>query len=143
MNVSKQNGFTLIEVMIAVVIIAILMSIALPAYQDSVRKSRRADATAELEKLAARQERWFTERNSYTNVLANLAGPGVTTSPNGHYRISMTNLDCLAGGSYSCFELTAAAVGDQAGDQKCATFTLNEIGRRGFTGTGGTARDCW
>jgi type IV pilus assembly protein PilE len=138
MGAKKSGGFTLIEAMIVVAVIAIIAAIALPSYQDSVRKSRRADATAELERLAARQERWFTENNSYTNVLANLTG-GATTTPEGHYNLTMTH---PGGCGTSCFLITATAAGGQSSDTKCTSFSLNEIGARTFGGSG-TSRDCW
>ncbi len=62
----KINGFTLIELMVTVAIIGILSSIAYPSYQDSVYKSRRADAKGALLGLSNAMERHYTETNSYT-----------------------------------------------------------------------------
>jgi prepilin-type N-terminal cleavage/methylation domain-containing protein len=58
-NKVLQKGFTLIELMIAVVVIAILAAIAYPSYQDSVRKSRRADAKSALMEHAQFMERTY------------------------------------------------------------------------------------
>ncbi len=138
MKGNNSAGFSLIELMIVVVVIAILAAVAYPSYQDSVQKTRRADAKSALERAAAMQERWFTENNSYTNDETKIGG---ATSSDGYYTINAV-WSCKVGSNYMCFDLTATAVGAQASDAKCATFTLDETGARGYTGTG-TAADCW
>ena len=70
LNNKNQRAFTLIELMIAVAIVGILASIAIPSYQDSVRKSRRADAQGALMNLANVMERHFTEVNTYCDFAA-------------------------------------------------------------------------
>lgn len=69
MNIDKKrNGFTLIELMIAVAIVGILAAIAYPSYQQQVRKTRRADAQGALMGLANAMERSFTEQNTYAGA---------------------------------------------------------------------------
>jgi len=64
--INQQNkGFTLIELMITVAIMAIIAAIAYPSYIDSVRKARRADAQAQMLELASFMERFYTENNRY------------------------------------------------------------------------------
>lgn len=66
MNMYKpESGFTLVELMIAVAIVGILAAIAVPSYQDSVRKSRRVDAQGALMNFANGMERFYTESGSY------------------------------------------------------------------------------
>ena len=76
-NESGQRGFTLIELMIVVAIVAILAAIAYPSYQDSVLKGRRAEARTALLELMQQQERYLTQRGTYL-VFSNAAG---TTNP--------------------------------------------------------------
>ena len=58
----KQNGFTLIELMIVVAIIGVLSAIAYPSYQSYMKKSARADAKVGLTKLADKQERFYLQK---------------------------------------------------------------------------------
>ena len=67
-----QRGFTLIEVMIVIVILGILVTVGLPSYQDSIRKSRRADGMAALMELSARQERFYAQNSVYSHWLSRL-----------------------------------------------------------------------
>ncbi len=139
---SAPRGFTLIEVMIVVVVMALLAAVALPSYQASVRKARRADARSALVTTAQLMERYSTENaaSGYsTATISTLAGPTVVAKPasdNGYYLLSLAN---LAAGT---FTLRAAPQGAQATDG-CATFTLDERGVRGVSGGTLTTADCW
>lgn len=117
----RHHGFTLIEVIIAIVLIAILASVAVPAYQDYVRKGRRTDAMTALMNLHALQEKWRTNNPTY-GTLANL---GVSaTSPDGHYTIAISTATA------SAFTATATvrSGGLQESDAACQVFTLTEAG---------------
>ena len=138
-----NRGFSLIELMIAVAIIAILAAIGYPSYQNSVQKSRRADGRAALQEAAARQERIYTESNTYSDDLSKLVtNADGSSSQEGYYAITV-NLSCGRTISnttyYSCFALTATAQGAQSNDTDCATMTLNHVGAKGSTGGG----ECW
>jgi len=124
----QQQGFTLIEVMIVVVIIGILASIAYPSYQEYVRRANRAEGQAFLQDLAARQERYFSQNNSYVTDVTKL---GVTTgSETGKYTVTAT-APAGSGG----YLLTAAP---SFSDTKCGSLTLNALGAKGANAT-----DCW
>jgi type IV pilus assembly protein PilE len=127
--------------MIVVALIGLLAGVALPSYQNSVRKARRADARGALVTTAQLMERYSTEHaGSYaTATISTLAGPTVVTRPasdNGYYLLSLTNLTATT------FTLRAAPQGGQASDG-CATFTLDERGVRGVTGGTLATTDCW
>ena len=68
----RGHGFTLIELMIVVVIVAILAAVALPAYNDSVRKSRRTAAKTAVLDMASREEKFYTTNNAYASTASNL-----------------------------------------------------------------------
>lgn len=130
----QQNGFTLIELMITVVIAAILAGIAYPSYQNSVMTSRRADAKGALLGLANAMERHFTETNSYLGA----GSEGDTGSP-----IIFSAISPVGGGiayynltiteaTDSSYILNAAPTGVQA-DDKCGTLSLNQAGVRGIS----------
>jgi len=72
----KQQGFTLMELMIVVAIIGILTAIAYPNYQESVNSSRRSDAQGALTGFAGAMERHFTANNSYLGAGAGGADTG-------------------------------------------------------------------
>lgn len=132
---ASTAGFTLIEMMIVVAVIALLAAIVLPSYQGSVRKARRADARAALTLVAQLMERLNTEKNSYASAtlgaaVANLY-PAITE--NKHYTLALSNL------AVATFTITATPVGDQALDP-CGTYTLTHAGVRGASLP---ADQCW
>ncbi|AOS97523.1 Fimbrial protein precursor [Microbulbifer aggregans] len=119
----NSKGFTLIELMIAVAIVAILAAIAVPSYQDSVRKSRRSDATAALLRLQLEQEKLRANCRFYAGTLAGAESCGTdaassslnfsTASEKGFYNISVT---AASGNGYT---ITADPTGSQAADTDC------------------------
>jgi type IV pilus assembly protein PilE len=138
--VGRLRGFTLIELMIVISIVAILASVALPSYQDSVRKGRRSEGISLLLDIANRQEQLMLDRSTYTadmTVLGFAADPAV--SEDGHYNVDAAA--CTGGTIATCYVLTATAVGAQADDSGCATLILDSFGRRTATGT--QADQCW
>lgn len=65
----RRQGFTLIEVMVVVTVIAILAAIAIPSYNNYLRKARRADAQAALTDIASRQQQYLMDARAYANSL--------------------------------------------------------------------------
>lgn len=129
-NYAKKNrGFSLIELMIVVAIIAIIAAIALPAYQRYALRSRRVDGKELLMRVAAAQERFYTNFNRYaTNPLTGATSLGLATlaSERGYYTIASAN---GATGDTQSYVLTATPVpgGPQARDQ-CGALTTNNTG---------------
>ena len=128
--------------MIVVAVIGLLAAVALPSYQNSVRKARRADARSALVTTAQMLERYATERgvSGYsTATVSDAAGPTVVakaTTDNGYYLLSFANITATA------FTLRAVPQGAQASDI-CATFTLDERGVRGLVGSTRPVTECW
>lgn len=133
MNKYRANGFTLIELMIAVAIIAILSSLAVPAYQKYVQKSRRSDAINALTKAAAQEEKYYFQNNVYGD---NAAAAILTASAEGYYTITAATTNGGQG-----YTLTAVPTGVQAGDADCQSFTLNNLGEQGSAP--GNKATCW
>jgi type IV pilus assembly protein PilE len=136
-NYRRAEGFTLIEVMIVVAIIGILTAIAMPSYNEYIRRGHRADARAGLLQAQQWLERASTATGVYPTALpANLTWAADTTK---RYNISI-------GGpaTTSSFTLTATPKGAQVGD-KCGNYTLTNTGTRGAAGatTGTVVTDCW
>ena len=137
MRTQRQNGFTLIEVMIVVAIIGIVSALAYNGYQRQVDNSRRADAQRSLTEIAQRLERCYTHRNSY-EACVDEGGDTSWESQDGHYQIRVSDLDTTT------FTLTARPQGfhaDRDGD-RCSSLTLTHTGRRDATGTE-DRDDCW
>lgn len=139
---TREQGFTLMEILIVVAIIGIIAAIALPSYQASVIRSNRAEAKSELLIVAADQERYFSNNNTYIDDALPLNTPNVAdrdrTTQNGFYVISVAA--CGGGAITNCFVATATPQGDQTADS-CTTLTITNTGLRGATGD--TVDECW
>jgi type IV pilus assembly protein PilE len=142
----KRKGFTLIELMIAVVIVGILASIAIPSYRENVRKGRRSDAEAALSGLAGAMERHYSLNYTYCDA-ADATGAAVAncgdaaTNDDGAPSIFATqspidgstqyyNLTIAVGNAGTTYTLSATPINDQAAD-RCGTLTLTNAGVRG------------
>lgn len=131
----RPRGFSLIELMIAVAIVGILAAIALPSYQNSVRKSRRADAKAALTETAQRLERCLTQYGTYDN--GNCTVPAKFDSAEGYYTVA-TNIARMN------YTLTATAQAAQLSDQACRSYTLDHRGAKtAVDANGAAATGCW
>jgi type IV pilus assembly protein PilE len=125
-----MKGFSLIELMITVAIVGILATVAIPSYNVYILKSNRLDGTSALFKLAALEERYFAQNNTYADTTA-IAEVGGGTSKEGLYTliVTVTNNE---------FRATALAVGTgtQAKDTGCEVLILDSLGRR-------YPEECW
>lgn len=117
-----------------VAIAAILATIAVPSYQETVRKSRRTDAKVALEDLANRLERYYADNNTYVGFTI-----PTPSSPEGYYTLS---IEAQSASGFT-IKATRNPTGPQANDTRCGDFTLDQAGTRGISGGTGTAADCW
>jgi type IV pilus assembly protein PilE len=131
----RARGFTLIELMIVVSIVAILLAIGVPMYGEQVRKSRRAAAKSDMLELVQRLERWHTVNNTFVGF-----STAVVTSPSNAatpaYRITPSAL------TQNTYLLTAVPEPLQADDQ-CGTLTINQANVRTESGANTTVAQCW
>jgi type IV pilus assembly protein PilE len=126
----KAGGFTLIELMIAVAVIGILASIALPSYQDHVRRSARAQAQACMSQVAQALERIRTGNLRYDAGNAPALGCATEGNLNARYNMAVER-------AANTYAITATAIGDQVKD-KCGSLSLNQAGAKTPTTSG-----CW
>jgi type IV pilus assembly protein PilE len=145
----RAAGFTLIELMIVVVIVAVLLMVAIPTYLKQMRESRRTEARNYLVELASREERYYATQNAYTSTASNLGyagfGPGNPVG-SGYYYITVTVPD-PSNATQPSYSLTATPVPGKGQDQDtyCASFTVESNGKR--TATNSASADasayCW
>ncbi len=137
-NHPGDRGFTLIEVMIVVAIVAILAAVALPSYNEYIRRGHRTEARTGLLQAAQWMERAATATGTYP--LAAVFPASLQKVPSDRYDITIASTD---GSTYT---LTAAPKGAQSND-KCGDYTLNQAGLRGANGKtedqAGYEADCW
>lgn len=146
MKKKSMAGFTLIEAVVTMSIIAILSAIALPSYIENIKKGRRADAKTGLLSLQMAQEKFRANCPKYATKIGNatdcagLTVQGSTSSPDGHYTISIASADAT---SYT-LKATRASGGKQS-DDKCGNFTINQAGTKGveYAYSGYDAAKCW
>ncbi|MBK1717497.1 type IV pilin protein [Thiocystis violacea] len=139
------GGFTLIEVLVALSIVAILAALALPSFQQQIRQARRADGQTALMKLAIAQEKFRANCSSYAvgidgtrrcdPVSASTNRLGLSAlSQDGHYALRLSEVDA------SGFLAHAEPLGDQTRDQArgvpCHPLTIDQDGQR-------EPRECW
>lgn len=134
MKIHKQAGFTLIELIITVAIIAIISAIAFPLYQTQVEQTRRTTAKSDLLELTQWMERRYSNGFDYRDGGNNPALPFNQSPQNG---TAFYNISFSGNVTRDTYTLQAVPTGGQANDD-CGTLTLDEQGNRGAA-----AANCW
>jgi len=167
---SRPSGFSLIELMVAVVVVAILATVALPSYRTYSVRTNRTVAKTVLSQIAQQQEAWFGDRKTYASRLGLLGYPsdsmyidssgevrsGATSSST--YRISLaavgtgefsrctTNTASTASTRFSWVPIAEPQGAQMAGDFVCGTLCLYSTGQRGATAPATSDqmfKECW
>ncbi|MBB4865274.1 type IV pilus assembly protein PilE [Pseudomonas nitritireducens] len=142
-TLDRYRGFTLVELMVVVSILALLAGIAIPSYRQYVLRAQRSEAQTLLRDAAAQQERYLAQYSRYTDEPARLAFPAPLTadgkrlSPNQLYELGIEHPD----GNTRRYRLSALRLGAQGQDRECGDFTLDEQGTRGTSA--GSVASCW
>lgn len=126
------SGFTLIELMITVAILAILLSIAIPNYSNYLLRAKRSEGRSTLMDVIARQERFYSDNQRYANSLSDI-GLNSAISENGYYTITVS--------STTPFQAAIATATPKAPfvDAECGALSITTANVR--SSGGGT--DCW
>ena len=121
------RGFTLIELMITVAIVAILAAVALPAYNDYIIRSKLQEASTNLSQLRVKMEQFYQDNRTFAGGLC-APGTGV--------QIKYFDFSCQ--GTPNLTSYTLQAVGKAGTDLEGMTFTINEANTRATTVTSGS-----
>lgn len=130
------RGFTLIELMIVVAIVAILAAIAYPSYTNYIQRTRRADGHEMLMRMAAAQERYYTNYNHYAKT-ADLGMGATPKSEKGYYNVVVDE-----DAPDQAFTLIATPQGSQA-DDSCGKLVLTNTGAKTAPDDSGKNGKCW
>jgi type IV pilus assembly protein PilE len=132
-HTTRQLGFTLIEVLVAMACVAVLVTVAWPSYQSLVERSQRAQARTALLQAAHWLERAASANGSYP---ANTDIPASVLQVEGRrYQLQVTSTP-------QSYNVSALPIGSQSADA-CGTLTLNHLGLRGVQGASQSAAQCW
>lgn len=135
----KTGGFTLIELMIVVAIVAILSAIALPSYQDHIRKGKRAAAKSTLSDLANRQQAYLTDKRSYaTSVTTLIPSFSAPTEIAADYTFAATADNSVSPPTFSVTATPTSSMmlADTCGTSASVPLALSQAGAK-------TPAACW
>ena len=137
------TGFSLIELMVVLVVLAIVVTVAVPTYTYEMQKSRRTEARTAVLDLAGREEKYFSTNNSYTDDptllgYAPLGSGAVFPQPTGnYYQIAVP----AATATTFLITATPSPGSPQNNDAQCTSFSVDQTGNQTATGALGNA--CW
>ncbi|MDZ4730047.1 MAG: type IV pilin protein [Xanthomonadales bacterium] len=126
--IKKTWGFSLLELMIVIAVIAITLAWAIPSYQDSVRKARRGEAQSLMRQAEVCAARWFTVNATFVGLEGD---DDCEPKDDDYYTYTFSSV------IQSAYIITAAPQGSQIED-KCGTMTMDQTGTTEAAATG-----CW
>lgn len=139
-----SDGFTLIELMIVVAVVAILAAIALPAYQKQIMQSRRTSAKTALFDVTSREEKLYSVTNQYSSTLTDLGYTATTTlsvpsSSAAYYSVQVNLTGTTTPGTN--YTAVAKPINSQSGDA-CGSYSVTDLGVESNSG-GSQTTGCW
>jgi len=139
-SLARSKGFTLVELMIVVVIMAILASASVAGYRQYIRRANRVDATSALLRVSAAQERFYLQKNHYATTAAELSDPppnglGTAETGLGLYDLAVASADATTGYTVTA---TASSAGSQRDDADCRALSIDQSGKRSARNSAGT-----
>jgi type IV pilus assembly protein PilE len=145
-QLQQQTGFSLIELLIAVVVLSIITAIVLPSFSENIRQGRRLEARSLLLENAQFMERFFTENNRYdlrSDRATSVVLP-ITASPRNGHSLYAISFDTLAPITADTFSLRAVPVAGGAMDaDACGTYLLSNLGVRANLNNTKSSQECW
>jgi len=137
-------GFSLLELLITLSIIAIIAAVAYPAYQQHLSTARRSEGQVALLELAQKMERYYAEHNSFIGASLESVGSATTSGDNpkeAYYQLAVSNTTATS------FEIIATPTAAQMNqDKRCGILAINELGQKGILKNGQSfeaAPSCW
>jgi len=143
LRAATQQGSSLLELIVALIIVGLLATLALPSYQRHVMRMRRSEAHGVLLELATAQELHYLQQGRYAQddllAVARPAGLGLARrSQHGWYQLAITGADAIG------FVATATASDTQAADFECTILGIDALGQRfALRAGGGSSAVCW
>jgi type IV pilus assembly protein PilE len=142
----RQSGFTLIELMITVAVIAILAAVALPNYTDYVRRSKIQEATSQLLAMRVKMEQYFQDNRQYTDASATIKSPCTTPATLKYFTITCPVITTTtytlqaAGGSLTDASMSGLNFTIDQGNNRATTVTSGStLAQAGYTANA----TCW
>jgi len=126
-----QRGFTLIELMVVVLVIAVLAAIAVPNYLEQSRKGRRAEAARAIGEYQLAMERWRAENPSYANCSGSPCGSGTypSTPTSDYYTMTPSNVSATG------YTITAArTAGGKMATDRCGSLSATNLSKPTWSG---------